>query len=340
MAVSILGIASYLPDGRLTNDDLARENPDWDMDRMYEISGIVSRRIAGPDETAGDLGERAAGRLLERDLVDKAEIDFVLYCSQSPDYYLPSTACILQHRLGLGKHAGALDFNLGCSGFVYGLGLAKSLIEAGQARNVLLITSDTYSRYIHPRDRTVRTLFGDGAAATLVGQADGGGLGEFVYGTDGAGAENLIVPAGGLKKPRSAATAVETTDSAGSTRSEDNLYMNGKAIFSFALTAVPKAVRQLMGKAGLSSEEVDWYVLHQANRFMLTNLATRAKLPADKMVMEMEDIGNTVSSSIPIAMERYAAAGRIQPGQRCLLVGFGVGHSWAACDTVWNGAQA
>ena len=338
MAASILGIACHLPARVQTNEDLARANPDWKMDALQETCGIQARHIAAPDETAADLGLQAAGKLLERRLVDPGEIDFLLYCTQSPDHYLPSTSCVLQHQLGLGKHIGALDFNLGCSGYVYGLFLAKCFILNGAARNVLLIAADTYTKYIHPRDRTVRVLFGDGATATLVGgtTTGTGRIGEFVLGTNGSGAENLIVPSGGLRKPRSDDTAIERTDAADCTRSEDNLYMNGKAIFAFAITTVPRAVSALLAKASLSAEDVDWYVYHQANKFMLENLAGRSKVPADKMVMALEDVGNTVSSSIPIAVERYVQAGKIRPGHRLMLIGFGVGYSWAACEMIWG----
>jgi 3-oxoacyl-[acyl-carrier-protein] synthase III len=206
---AILGIAYHLPARVETNDDLARLNPDWDMPRLVEKSGIRQRHIAAPDETAGDLGFLAAERLLGQNLVPTAEIDAILLCTQSPDYFLPTTACVLQNRLKLGKHVAALDFNLGCSGFVYGLYMAKCFIESGAARNVLLITAETYSKFIHPRDRTVKTLFGDGAAATLIGRAEAPGLGQFVLGTDGAGFNDLLVPAGGLRMPRTHHTAQE-----------------------------------------------------------------------------------------------------------------------------------
>ncbi len=197
MDTAVLGIAYQLPERIETNDDLQRQNPDWRMDDLYAKSGIAKRHIAAEGQTASDLGYEAAAKLLDRQLVPRDEVDYILFCTQSPDYFLPSSACILQHRLGLGKHVGALDFNLGCSGFVYGLQLANSLVSTAAARNVLLITADTYTKYIHPRDRTVRTLFGDGAAATLVGRAvDVGRIGTFLLGTDGKGAENLIVPAG------------------------------------------------------------------------------------------------------------------------------------------------
>ena len=337
MNVAILGIAYHLPERVENNDDLQRENPDWRMDDIYAKSGIETRHIAAVGETASDLGYHAATQLLKRAVVGTEEIDYLLYCTQSPDYFLPSGACILQERLGLGKHVGALDFNLGCSGFVYGLQLAKSLVVAGAARNVLLVTADTYTKYIHPRDRTVRTLFGDGAAVTLIGASNSGGrLGEFVVGTDGRGAENLIVPQGGTRQRSSHQPPPESTDNAGCTRTSENLYMNGPAIFTFAISAIPKAVKTLMDKAELSVEQVDKFVYHQANQYMLEQLAKRGKIPEDKMLIDVQELGNTVSASIPIAIQRAVERGEIRSSHRLVLVGFGVGYSWAACELQWS----
>ena len=275
---------------------------------------------------------RAAQRLFDSGACRPEDVDFLLFCTQSPDYFLPATACIVQERLGLRTSCGAIDFNQGCSGFVYGLSLAKSLIESNVAACVLLITAETYSKFINPRDRSVRTIFGDAAAATLVTVRDSDEdlVGPFVFGTDGRGAENLIVAAGGLRKPLSAATAEEREDKGGNWRSEQNLYMNGPEIFNFTLSSVPAAVRQLLERAGCRMEDVDHFVFHQANRFMLDRLRTKLNIPEEKFSIEMEDCGNTVSSTIPIALERMEAAGRLAEDQRVMVVGFGVGYSWAA----------
>ena len=335
MATAILGISYYLPENVVTNEDLQRENRDWRMAELAEKSGIYSRHIAIEGETASDLGYRAARELLERSIVPVEEIDYLIFCTESPDHFIPPTSCVLQDRLGLGKHAGAFDYNLGCSGFVYGLQFSKSLVLGNAARNVLLITADTYSKYIHPRDRTVRTLFGDGATATLIGQSESGGeIGEFLVGTDGSGAKNLIVPSGGHAMPRSAETAQEFTDEAECTRSRDHLFMDGPAIFTFAITTIPKAVKDFLRNTELSDAQIDWYVYHQANRYMLEHLAKRSKIPTEKMIVAMETVGNTVSSSIPLAIQQGIEAHKIQPGQRLLLVGFGLGYSWGVCDVV------
>src|SRR4051812_10872966 len=251
MKACVTAIHAALPAGRLDNEQLASFYEGWSAEKIYEKTGIRTRRIAGPDECASDLAVRAAQALMEDVGLDPARVDFLLYCTQTPDYLLPTTACVLQHRLGLPISCGALDFNLGCSGYVYGLGLAKALIESGQARTVLLLTADTYSKLINPADKSVRTLFGDAAAATLILSRDQESLiGPFVYGTDGAGAQNLIVPAGGMRRaviPEAELVA----DRSGNARTANDLYMNGAEIFDFTLRVVPQAIERLLAKAGI-----------------------------------------------------------------------------------------
>ncbi|MDB5803959.1 MAG: fabH2 [Betaproteobacteria bacterium] len=328
----IAAIEEYLPAAKLTNDELAADYPEWPAAKILDKTGVETRGLAGEDECASDLGYEAARRLLERGPVPAAEIDFLLFCTQSPDHFLPTTACLLQQRLGLPVSCGALDFNLGCSGFVYGLSLAQGLIESCGMRNVLLITADTYSKFIHPLDRSVRTVFGDGAAATLVrgGEAAAPSLGPYVFGTDGSGAEKLIVPAGGMRLPRSEETARLATDAFGNTRSADHLHMNGPDIMQFTLGMVPPLCRDLCSKAGVAMEQVDYFVFHQASAFMLEALRKKMKIPAERYSVCLRDTGNTVSSTIPLALKREQAAGRIRPGMLVMLVGFGVGYSWAA----------
>jgi 3-oxoacyl-[acyl-carrier-protein] synthase-3 len=328
----IEAIASYVPDGVLDNAALAALYPDWPAQKILEKTGISQRRIAAPDETSADLAFAAAQKLLAQG-VDPASIDYLLFCTQTPDYVLPTTACVLQHRLGLRTTIGALDFNLGCSGFVYGLSLAKGLVETGQARRVLLLTADTYSKLIHPGDKSVRTLFGDGAAATLVGACDAAEpqIGPFVFGTDGAGAQNLIVPAGGFRTPADTHTAVEETDVFGNVRSPEHLYMDGPAIMAFTLRAVPAAIARLAEATGTTLDQYDVVAFHQANGFMLERLRAKLGIDPAKFAIRLEACGNTVSSTIPIALEPLIGA---PERRRALLVGFGVGYSWAACQAV------
>jgi 3-oxoacyl-[acyl-carrier-protein] synthase III len=327
---AIKDLASFLPKGKLTNEQLAEEFGDWDAAKIFEKTGIASRHIAAPDECSSDLGVNAARHLFERGACSPTDIDFLLFCTQSPDYFLPTTACLIQDRLGLRLDCGALDFNQGCSGFVYGLALAKSLVEAGTARNVLLITAETYSKFINPQDRGVRTIFGDGAAAVLVGgvESEEELLGPFVFGTDGRGACELIVPAGGSRQP-GAAGALEVAGGKEDWRTPRDLFMNGPEIFNFTLQTVPRAVNRLLEQGGLKLDEVDFFVLHQANKFMLERLRNKMKIPVEKFWLEMETCGNTVSSTIPIALEGARQTNQIKQGDRVALVGFGVGYSWA-----------
>src|SRR5256886_6918741 len=314
---AIAAIASYLPARELTNEALASEVGDWPADQIFEKTGIRSRRIAAEGECASDLGVAAARRLFESGACAPGDVDFLISCTQSPDYFLPATACTMQARLGLPTSCGAVDISQGCSGFVYGLALAKRLVEAGTASRVLLVTADTYTKFLHPRDRAVRTIFGDGAAATLVvgKEAAEESIGPFVLGTDGRGACQLIVPAGGLRHRASAETAVALEAEGGNWRSAQNLYMNGPEIFNFTLSAVPPLVEQLRLKCNGGVQEVDYYVFHQANRFMLERLRNKLKIAPEKFCIDLEDCGNTVSSTIPLALERARRAGRIKIGR-------------------------
>ena len=324
-------IQYYLPNLACTNEFLESDysDPSWTAKKILRKTGIASRPIAG-EMLVSDMAVNAAESLFEEYDIDRSSIDYLLLCTQSPDYYLPTTACMVQDRLGLPTSIGALDFNLGCSGFVYGLSMAKGLIAGGVAKKVLLITSETYTKHIHPMDRSTRTIFGDGASATLVCQKDLAQIGNFSLGTDGSGYRNLIVPSGCMALPRTAETAQEETDDSGNVRSKDNLYMNGPEIFSFTLRAVPGMVKDVLDKNGLTQEDVDLFVFHQANRFILETLRDKLSIPQDRFVIDVEDIGNTVSSTIPIALKRAIARGQIKEGSKVLLAGFGVGYSWGA----------
>jgi 3-oxoacyl-[acyl-carrier-protein] synthase-3 len=334
---SIAAIEYYLPPKTLTTEELAAEFPEWGVEKIDAKTGIQKRHIASEDVCSSDLAVAAAQKLFASGACQPAEIDFVLLCTQTPDYLLPPSACLVQERLGIPTSAGALDFNLGHSGYVYGLGLAQGLIASGQAANVLLLTAETYSKLIHREDRSVRTVFGDGAAATLLRPVEGGAsMGPFVYGTDGRGAPNLMVPAGGMREPRSAATAVASVDGNGNTRSRENLFMDGAEIFTFTLDAVPKLVAALLAKASVALDAIDLFVFHQANGYILEHLRKKTHIPKEKFVVAMAHCGNTVSSSIPIALKEAQLAGRLRPGHKVMLVGYGVGYSWGATLVRWT----
>jgi 3-oxoacyl-[acyl-carrier-protein] synthase-3 len=336
MDAIIKAIEYHLPERVETNAELQAANPDWDVDKIAAKTGITARRIAAEGECASDLAVAAAEKLFAGGACRPEEIDWVLFCTQSPDYVLPTTACLIQHRLGIPTRAGAMDFNLGCSGYVYGLGVAKGLIETRQATRVLLLTAETYSKFIHPADRTVRTIFGDAGAATLVQgdpEADPAKrpfIGPFIYGTDGSGGNNLIVRSGGVRQPKSSA---DTANNAWPPLC--NLYMNGPEIFVFTLETVPACVNQLLAASGKSLDDIDLFVFHQANQYMLEHLRRKLKIPEDRFFVDMHEIGNTVSATIPIALNQAQLAGRLHSGQLVMLVGFGVGYSWAATLVRW-----
>jgi 3-oxoacyl-[acyl-carrier-protein] synthase-3 len=341
MQAALSAIEYYLPEMTLSTPDLSAEFPEWSVEKIDEKTGIRERHIAATEECASDLAVAAARKLFDSGACQPEAVDYLLFCTQSPDYFLPTTACLIQDRLGVPTTAGALDFNLGCSGFIYGLGLAQGLIVSGQASNVLLLTAETYSKYLNPRDRSVRTIFGDAAAATLLAAEDSANvlIGPFAYGTDGSGGPNLIVPTGGTRRPRSAETAISVEAEGGNMRSQDDLFMNGAEIFNFTLEAVPRTVSCLLEKARLQPADIDLFAFHQANRFMLEHLRKRLKIPPEKFQTTLSHCGNTVSSTIPIALKHAEMEGRLPKGALAMLVGFGVGYSWGATLVRWSGLR-
>lgn len=322
----IKGISYYLPERVVTNEELLQEFPEWSVDKVAAKVGVNSRHLAADDETAGDMAEKAANKLFEDYNIDPKTIDFLMLCTQSPDYFLPSTACILQNRLGLPTSSGAFDYNLGCSGCVYGMFIAKGLIDSGMAKNVLLLTSETYQKYLHPSDKSNRSIFGDGAAACLISTDGIAEIGNFSLGTDGSGAEHLIVETGASRCKQ--ATGYIEEDDDGHQRFDDYLYMNGSAIFNFTLEAVPEMMENILNKNQMDREEVDYFVFHQANKFMLNTIRKVCVLPKDRFYINLEETGNTVSSTVMIALKDCLNKGIIQSGMKVMITGFGVGLSW------------
>lgn len=327
--VKIESIAYALPETVLGNEDLARENPAWDMARLLERTGVEERRIAASGETALDLGYQAC-RLLERDGCLRAgEIDALIFCTETPDYQIPPNACVLHERLRLPTDVMAFDITLACSGFVYALGIARGLILGGTARRVLIVTADTYSRLIHPADRASRCLFGDGGAATIV-SSDGAGLRvlDMTFGTSGAQHDRFIVRAGGARHPRSADTAVEKVDRSGNVRTDEHIEMDGLGVLSFFNSTIPRAVRELLARNQLRVDDVGCYVFHQASQVALEGVTRALGLTRDRYILDLRTVGNLVSASVPVALRRALDVGRIGDGP-VVLCGFGVGLSWA-----------
>lgn len=322
----IKAISYYLPKKVVTNDELLQEFPEWSVDKVAAKVGVSLRHLAAVDETAGDMAEKAARKLFEEYGIDPKSIDFVMLCTQSPDHFLPSTACILQHRLGIPTSAGAFDYNLGCSGCVYGITMANSFVKSGMAKNVLVLTAETYNKYLHPSDKSNRSIFGDGAAACLVSTEGIAEIGESVLGTDGSGAEHLIVKTGAARCKEK--TGNVTVDEDGHECYDDYLYMNGSAIFNFTLDAVPTMMSQVLEKNNMQKEDVDYYVFHQANKFMLNTIRKVCVLPKDKFYVNLTETGNTVSSTVLIALKECLDKKTIEPGMKVMIAGFGVGLSW------------
>lgn len=322
----IKAISYYLPERVVTNEELVKAFPEWSVEKVAQKVGVNSRHLAASDETAGDMAEKAARKLFEEYHIQPESIDFLLLCTQSPDYFLPSTACILQDRLGIPTSAGAFDYNLGCSGCIYGMAVAKGLIAAGIAKNILLLTAETYNKYLHPEDKSNRSIFGDGAAACLISTEGFAEIQDFVLGTDGKGADNLIVKTGAAR--HLLPTGKSQEDDEGHIWYDDYLYMNGGAIFNFTLDTVPGMIQQLLEKHHLSQDDIDYYVFHQANKFMLSTIRKFCVLPKDKFYINMEEVGNTVSSTVLIGLKDCIERQVIKPHDTVMIAGFGVGLSW------------
>lgn len=310
----------------MTNEDLVKDFPEWSVDKVAKKIGVNSRHLAADNETAGDMAEKAARMLFEEYDINSKDIDFILLCTQSPDYYLPSTACLLQDKLGIPTSAGAFDYDLGCSGCIYGMAIAKGLIFAGIARNILLLTAETYNKYIHPKDKGNRSIFGDGAAACLISTEGMAEVGEFSLGTDGRGAGKLIVKTGASRQKET--TGFFEIDDEDHTRYDDYLYMDGGGVFNFTLDIVPVMINDILCKNNIKKENVDYFVFHQANKFMLNTIRKVCLLPNDKFYVDLSDTGNTVSSTILIGLKKNLTAGIVLPGMEVMIAGFGVGLSW------------
>ncbi len=314
----ISAIASYLPATRVANEELVRGWPAWSAERVRRVTGIRERAVAADTECASDLGIAAAEMLFANGSCRPGDVDFLIFCTQSPDFLIPSSACTMQHRLGLSARCGAFDMNQGCSGFVYALATAKSLVESSCANVVLLITADTYSKIIRPGDAPTRILFGDGAAATLVTAADDETewIGPFVFGTDGSGARDIIVAVGGLRNGSVANVA------------DRYLSMDGVKVFNFITSKIPGVVGDLLDAAGLTREQVDYFVFHQASKVILEHVRDLAAIPPERFCVQLETSGNTGSATIPACLRSSVDAGAIRRGDRVMLMGYGAGYSW------------
>lgn len=327
MDVFIKGISYFLPEKIMTNEELVKDFPEWTVEKINKKIGIKSRHVASDNETALDLGVSASEKLFHEHNIDKSDVDYLLFVTQSPDYHLPTSACIMQSKLGLSKNIGAFDINLGCSGWVYGLSVAKALVMAKMAKNVLLVTAETYSKYINKKDKGNRTVFGDGAAATLVSSEKGFcTIGDFSLGTDGEGANNLIVKTGGARFPLAKKDLV--LDDFGNPKSSDFLYMDGSAILNYTLEVLPLIFKDLLIKNNLKREDINLHIYHQGNGYLAKLQRRKLKIDKEKYYNCYETSGNTVSSTIPIAIYEALKDGTIKKEDHVMSLVQGLGYSW------------
>lgn len=340
MNLGINAITYSLGSRRLSNEELAAENPQWDMSRTFERTGITSRPVAESSETALDLGEQASLALFKHVGITANDIDGLIFCTQTPDFVLPPNSTILHGRLAMPQNVMAFDINHACSGFIYGLGIGQSLIKSDTAKRVLLITGDTYTRLLHHQDRATRPIFGDGAAATLItGEDPVVSVLDMTFHTGGKAADRFIVKRGGARNPHLTNPAPVTIDKSGRVLSDEHIYMDGLGVLSFFTSVVPKAVREILSRNQLSIDQISLFIFHQASQLALDGLQKNLAISDQKMVVDIQDTGNLVSSSIPVALSRVLEDRRIEPNQLVLLCGFGVGLSWACALVRFNGEK-
>ena len=328
--IRLAGVACAVPDIRVTTADDARTFGETEMQKIAQATGIRERRVAPQGVCTSDLCVVAAEALLREADTDRTTIDAVILVTQTPDYILPATACSIHSRLGLGKSCAAFDVNLGCSGYTYGLWMASHLMASGGASRILLLAGEIASRRVNDRDRSARPLFGDAGSASLLELDPAAGRTSFRYGSDGSGQNHLIVPAGSFRLPDSAETWTSHEDGSGNVRSLGEVFMDGAEVFLFTLSQVPPMLRGAVADAGWTTDEVDYFVLHQANEFMLKNLARSAKIPAGKLPLSLERFGNTSSASIPLTLTTTLRDELLAGPKNLVLGGFGVGLSWSS----------
>ena len=324
-------VASHyvLPTKRLTNEDLCLRFDPKKIKGISKLSGIKQRCIASIGVTSVDLGAEAARRMIESGQIDRDSVDMLIFATQTPDNILPASAFILHDRLGLSQHCGAFDISMGCTAFPYSLSVANGLIASGQCAKILLVVADTISKLIHPEDRSLVPLHGDGAAAFMIEKSDGNDGIEFTeIGTESSGWRHLIVPDGGMRNPLTPKSYEKKIDESGICTSNANLQMNGAAVFHFSISTVPEAIKQTFEKRGLSSSDYSLILLHQANKMMLDTIYNAIGATQEQRFFFMENIGNLSAASTPVLLAEAARQDKFKNGGKVLLASFGVGLTW------------
>lgn len=329
MGIIIKSIEYYLPDSIITNEDLQKENPQWNMNNVIRKSGVIKRHIAKDEETALDLSQKACDKLFNKKENDKGDIDGIIYCTQSPDYIMPANSFLLHKYLDLSNSVFAYDFNHACTGYIYGLSMAYAFIKSGIAKQILLVNSETYSKYINNRDRSARVLFGDGAAVSIVEKStENRGIIDLELASSGKNYDLFYIPAGGIRMPKSCETSKEYEDDRGNIRAKENIHMDGMRVWAFINSSVPKQINKLLKRNNIDKSDIDIFIFHQASQMTIDTLIKILRLDREKVFINICNIGNTVSASIPIAIKDAISQGKIKRGQKVLLSGFGVGMSY------------
>ena len=330
MKADIKAISIYLPESTLTNEDLAQRFEGETPQGIFDKTGVWTRHVSAPGHIGSDMGLQAGSRFFEEHDIDPSSIDYFIFCTEYNDHCAPTTSSRLAYELNLPRHCGTMDMPMGCNGFINGLGMAKGLIESGQANRVLFITAETTTKVIHPNDLHLVSLFGDGGACTLIEAVERPArhLRSVIYGQDGSGYEHMIVHHSGAREPI-------TSEWLDLYKAEGGLpwgkmHMNGMRIFTFALRVVPALVRNILARETMTMDDIDQVIFHQANGYLLEVLRKKLDIPKEKFVVAMRHCGNTVSSTMPIAYHQAVREGQLHLDSKVLMVGFGIGFTWGA----------
>jgi 3-oxoacyl-[acyl-carrier-protein] synthase-3 len=324
--IEIQHIAYYLPEKKLSNSQLATEFGKSEED-ILKITGVKNRNVRAEHQIGSDLGYMAAEKLFSNYPYLKDNIDLLIFCTEGLDYKAPTTASTLHYKLGLKESCACIDLPMGCAGFVYGLGIAKASLLTEDVSCVLFITADIPTSVIHSQDFEMRAIFGDAGVATIVKNSSKGTIGRFVFGTDGSGAEHLIVKSGSTREQIDEKWLDAYKNEPGKL-SHGRMHMNGLEIARFSLKRVPELLEQVLNKNNLQFSDVDLFVFHQASEFILNALKRKCKIPDNKFYTYYQEVGNTVSCSIPIALYHADKEGKLKRGDKVVLLGFGVGFAW------------
>lgn len=330
MTIKIAEIEYAFPENLITNADIARDNPNWDMSKVSEKTGVLQRYLATENETALDIAIKACEKLFTK--VNKSEIDALIFCTQTPDHIIPPNSYLLHAHFNLSPSLIAFDINQACSGYIYGLLLANSMIISGAAQKILLVNADTYSKYINPKDRSTKTVFGDGAAVSLITKSEKAS--KFpLFKIDSAGKEykNFYIPGGGCRIPTSKSSTTLSNDGNDNFTNELNIKMNGYGVLSYYKSAVPKQLTSLLRENNLTTEDLDLIIFHQASKIALQSISLKLRTDPNKIYSNISQVGNLVSASIPVAIKMAEEEDKLARGNIISLCGFGVGFSWGTC---------